>query len=58
MKEVKGLCKAGNLDMGDVFDFLLKHLNTAHAQIRLSTIQVCFTLFSLWGEGGVVAMAT
>ena len=40
IKELKSLCKKGLVPMPDVFSLVLKHLQTEHCQVRISSFQV------------------
>ena len=46
MKEVKSLCKKELVPIPDVFDLVMKHLQTEHCQVRISSFQVGFSLLA------------
>ena len=45
IKELKSLCKKGLVPMPDVFGLIIKHLQTEHCQVRISSFQVGSSFF-------------
>ena len=45
MKEIKSYCKKGLVPISDVFGLIMKHLETEHCQVRISSFQVGMKYF-------------